>query len=495
MTSAPKKRRLFLFFAAFAFVVLGAGLWARLTLTEMAVSSLLKSSGASDVKFTVEQASPWKVVLGNIGFQVKTQLFAAKRISMARLHWWTPSLGVVRIEEAQMPVTIDGSDVDARAWTVYKNPTLAHAPASLPVEEVHVDGQLVIRAADTPDQALTVKLDAHLIAKNSWAGKIEVTGPGLGAKGDLGYDLAKDQVSFNLPSLSLDLKPWEGFVQRVVVMPGGGTWDMEGKLTGHAEGNLNGKKLLASGAVSLRDGRVRDDAKDITAEGIEADLEFTDFDKMLTKPGAVRIRELRVGAFPLREISAELAFAGTEKISISSLSLKVLGGTASTEPFNYFPNLRELDAVVLADGISIEEIMGLTKDLPAKASGRVNGRFPIHIDDSGLRLGTGWLQLKPGVYAELQLQANGLLTGNLSENSPSYGVLKKVESGLLKLKLDELRLDIRPPNAPPGRSAQLRISGSPVDPNVKAPITLDLNVNGPLEKLLNLGMNSRLSFK
>jgi hypothetical protein len=119
----------------------------------------------------------------------------------------------------------------------------------------------------------------------------------------------------------------------------------------------------------------------------------------------------------------------------------------------------------------------------------------VRIDDSGIRLGTGWLELKPGVYAELQLQATGLLTGNVAQNNPSYGVLKKVESGLLKLKIDELRLDIRPPNAPPGRSAQLRIYGSPVDPSIKAPVILDLNVNGPLEKLLNLGLDSRLSFK
>ncbi len=495
MTSAPKKRRLFLFLVAFTFVALGVGLLARLTLTEMAVSSLLKTLGASDATFTVEQASPWKIVLENIGFQVKTQLFSAKRISVARFHWWTPSLGIVRIEEARMPLTIDGSDFDAQTWQAYKNPTIAHAPSSLPVDEVHVDGQLLIRAADVPDQSLAVNLDVRLIAKNSWAGQIDVTGPGLGAKGAISYDLAKEQVSFNLPSLSLDLKSWQGFMQRVVVMPGGGTWKTEGKLNGHAEGHLAGKKLVANGALSLREGRVRYEAKDITAEGIEADFEFTDFDKILTKLGAMRIRELRIGAFPLRELSAEVTLAGSDKISVSSLSLKALGGTASAEPFSYFPNLHELDAVVLVEGISVQEVMGLTKDLPAKATGQVNGRFPVHIDDSGIRLGTGWLELKPGVYAELQLQANGLLTGNLSEKSPSYGMLKKVESGLLKLKLDELRLDIRPPNAPPGRSAQLRISGSPVDPAVKAPITLDLNVNGPLEKLINLGMDSRLSFK
>jgi hypothetical protein len=104
------------------------------------------------------------------------------------------------------------------------------------------------------------------------------------------------------------------------------------------------------------------------------------------------------------------------------------------------------------------------------------------------------LQLKPGAYAEIQFAAEGLLTTGVPQGNPSYAVLKKVESGLLKLKVSELRLDIRPPNAPENRSAQLHVAGEPVDPQVKAPVILDLNVNGPLEKLINLGLDSRISF-
>src|SRR5258708_26794353 len=97
--------------------------------------------------------------------------------------------------------------------------------------------------------------------------------------------------------------------------------------------------------------------------------------------------------------------------------------------------------------------MALTQDLPAKATGRVNGRFPVRIDGSGLRIGTGWLELKPGVYAEIQFNANGLLTRGVAANSPSYAVLQKAESGLPKLKITESRLKIRPPNPPPAPPA------------------------------------------
>jgi hypothetical protein len=234
-------------------------------------------------------------------------------------------------------------------------------------------------------------------------------------------------------------------------------------------------------------------AKAIAAEGIAADLEFTDFALVTTKPGTLSIHELRTGQLIMRDLQATLALEGPDRIAVSQISLQTLGGRVGAEPFRLVPSRQELDAVLLVDDVSVEEVMALTKDLPAKATGRVNGRVPVRINQDGLRLGTGWLELKPGVYAELQLNAKGLLTGGAKPGSPGFAVLEKVESGLLKLKISELRLDIRPPNAPEGRSAQLHIAGEPVDKDVKAPVTLDLNVNGPLEKLINMGLDSRLS--
>jgi hypothetical protein len=493
MTLALNKRRLLLVTGALVLLMVFSLLLARLALTGMAVGSLLRLAGASEIKFDVASASPWRVVVENIGFQVKTQVFSARRVSFVRLHWWTPSLGTVRVEQARVPVTIDGSDTNPQDWPTYKNGTATVAPTSLPLEELSIDGQLVIHAATLPDQALTVKFEAHPVASGQWSGQVEAGGPGLGLKGQGSFDQGKNELAFRLPELSLDLKVWQGFVQRLVVLPGG-TWDMEGKLTGSAEGRLVGKSLVASGKVRLREGRVRYAPKDITAEGIEADLEFTDLDKFVTKPGTVSVRELRTGQLSLTDIKGEFAFADANKIVITHASLKALGGSISAEPFTYYLDQRELDAVLLADGINVEEVMALTQNLPAKATGRVDGRLPVRIDASGLRLGTGWLALKPGIYAELQLNAGGLLTAGVAPGSPSYAVMKKIESGLLKLKIGEMRLDIRPPNAPPGRSAQLHITGEPVDPEVKAPVILDLNVNGPIEKLINLSMDSRVSF-
>ncbi|MDI1336043.1 MAG: YdbH domain-containing protein [Lacunisphaera sp.] len=486
------KRRL-LGTAAAVLVLLAAGVAARLALTGLALRTLLAQAGAAEIKFDLAAASPWAVVVENMDFRVRTQAFAARRLTLHRTHWWTPSLGALRIEGARLPLTVDGSDTNALSWATYQNGQTPAVPPRVPLEEIYVDGQLIIKAAALPDQALAVKIEAHLTADNKWTGRASAEGPGLAVKAEGTFNPATKALDFHVPEIALDLKPWQQFVQRLALLPGGG-WDLAGQATASAEGRWAGKEFTATARVRLRGGHAAHTEHAVAADGVEADLEFSDLDHFRTKPGTLRIAELRTGRLTLRDVDAEFAFEEANKIVVTRATLKGLGGTAALEPFKYFLNQRELEAVVLVEGINIEEVMALTQDLPAKATGRVNGRFPIRVDDTGVRLGTGWLQLTPGVAAEIQFNAAGLLTRGLSTNSPSYAVLKKVESGLLKLAISELRLDLRPPNAPPGRSATLHIAGQPLDPGVKAPVTLDLNVNGPLEKLLNMGLDSRLNF-
>ena len=488
MTQVFTKRRLLLGVTILGLGLLLVGLAARVFLTGLAVGAALKSAGASEVRFQVTQASLWRVVVEDLGFLVRLQPFTAKRVSLDRAHWWSLSLGKLQVQQARMEVKVDhltGNQPAAPAAS-------SAPPVSVPLEEISIDGQLVVQAAGLPDQALTVKINAQPYGPGGWSGQTEVTAPGLALKGTGRLAGSNGELDFTVPELSLDLKKWQGFLQHFVNLPMD-DWEVEGIFSGNAAGRLAGGKLTAGGSLKLRDGRASSVAKAVAAEGIAADVEFTDFALVTTKPGTLTIRELRTGQLTMRDLQWGFALEGPDKIAVSQVSLKTLGGRVAAEPFRLVPSRQELDAVLLVEDVNVEEVMALTKDLPAKATGRVNGRVPVRINQDGLRLGTGWLELKPGVYAELQLNAKGLLTGGAKPGSPGFAVLQKVESGLLKLKISELRLDIRPPNAPEGRSAQLHIAGEPVDKDVKAPVTLDLNVNGPLEKLINMGLDSRLS--
>lgn len=461
------KRRLFLGAGGLILAALGLLLLARLKFTGLVMSALLHLGGASEISLSVTQASPWRVVVADLRFQVRTQVFSARRVTISRRHWWAPSLGAVQVEQARVPVTIDGSDTNAINWATYQNSRAKVQPWQVPLDELAVDGELVVQAAALPAQVLTGKIAARLLPQKNWEFRVQTDGPGLAVQAEGSYDVAKDDLTFKVPGMALDLKIWQNYVQRLILLPGG-PWELEGQVTGRAEGRLLSKQFTATGAVRLREGRAASRQRAILGEGIEADLEFTDLAQISSKPGHLRIRELRTGRLVLRGLEAELAMRGANKIAVSHASFQILGGTVALEPFAYFPALRELETVVLIDGVSLAEVMALTRDLPALVSGRLSGRCPIRIDDGGLRFGPGSLELKPGVPAQLQFTAGDRR----------------------KLRLTELHLAIRPPGAPPGCSAQLHIAGVPDDGEGNAPIVLDVNVTGPLERYLHLDLES-----
>ncbi len=463
----------------------------RVPLTAALVDVGLKRAGAGDVKFELGSVSPWLVEIDNLAFRVKAQPFEARRVIFEREKWWKPTLGRVRIEGARVPVTVDESDANPWAWPSYAGQESdGGGGLVVPVEQIAIDGQLIVKIS-SGEQPIELKFEAKPEA-NLWNASLHATGPGLSLDATVNYALADHSLAFRADKVTLELKPWESVIQKLVPLPGG-TMGMEGNLTASAEGAWQTGKIAASGQVHLRSGRFEYPPRAFTAGGVEADFIFTDFVHLQSQPGTVRAHELRVGNFSASDFSAGLTFQGLSHLTVNHAKLNALGGTVSAETFELALGKNELETVVTIDGIDVEKVLALTPDLPARASGRIDGRLPIRIDGSGLRLGTGWLELKKGVYAEVQFNAAGLLTTGMKPGSTTYAVMQKVEAGLLRMKLGEVRLDVRPPDAPRGRSARLHLEAESVDASIKAPVTLDLNVNGPIEQLLNFGLNQRMN--
>jgi hypothetical protein len=468
---------------------------ARRPITGAAIAAALRKAGAGEVNFEVTRSSPWTVELANLGFRLRTQRFDAKRVTFERTRWWTPSLGVVRIEGAKLPVAIDGSDTNPWAWAGSSGGPAAKPAAALavPVEDVSVDGVLVVGAAGQAAQEVRVEFAAKQAGGSRWTGNVSATAPGFATKIDGSFDAATNAGQFRATETTLDLERWQGFIRRMVVLPGG-HWEIGGQLHGNAIGRYVDGQLTLAGTVELQEGHFAFPERSVTARGVSAKFTFSDLDRFISEPGEVHVAALSAGEIKATNLELQLAFDTTERIAVQRARLEAFGGRIAAEPFTFFPQRSELEAVLLADGLVVEQLLALAQDVPAQATGLVDGRVPLRIDGSGIRLGTGWLELKPGAYAEVSFKAEGLLTRGAAPNSAQFAVLKKIEAGLLRLKLSALRLDIRPPKAPAGRSAIIHLAGEPVDREVKAPVTLDLNVNGPIESLLNLGLNNRVSF-
>jgi hypothetical protein len=575
---------------------------ARWAVLPWALGAALRAGGASNVTFDLTRASPWRLQVDDLAFDLEAARIAAASVSLDRAHWWAPSLGRLKMHTARVELALDR--LDGGGGTPAAPAAPASPPRNIPLEEISVDGQLTLRAGDETTDALTLRfaarpgqdgkwqgqaqveapglqlaidadyspgeaagslrtsalrldlrpwqawtrrlvplpgepwivagtitgnlagsyragnisgtgdiqlsdaavaspglglaaegigLSAHFGTKPGddckWQGHAKVTGPGLELAVEATHDVGREETEFRTTALRADLRPWQAWIEHLAELPDG-PWELAGEVIGVATGAYRAEELIAQGEFRLRDARVANTSYELVADGIEADLPDVNLATGVARNIAVRARQVTVAKIAAADVTAGIASATEDQIEVSAFSARALGGMVRLEPFTHRLDDPAVEVVVAAENIRAEHLMALTEDLPARASGPLSGRLPVRYDGSGLRLGTGWLGLAAGGDLELQFQSAGLLTAGTSPKSANYAVLKRVEDGLLKLKVTELRLDVRPAGAPASRTAQLRIVGAPVDPQVKAPVTFDLNVNGPVESLLNLGLKT-----
>jgi len=478
MLSLLRSRLLWIAVAVLVFAGLAVHFW----LGGYVVRSVISLAGGSEIRFAQVRATPWRVVVEGLHFSVRTQEFAARRVTVEREHWWMASLGNVRVEGAQVPVTLDGSDLDPWQWSTYERGRLGDEPVNLPFQSLDLDGEIIVRMATLPDVPVAVKLEARPKSKASWIGSLVAEAPGFRLAGGGSLLRAGQELDFQVQSSELDLETWSGQIQRLVPLPGG-PWSMGGKLTGVAEGKVTAKRFAATARVTLREGRMHAGTQDIAATGAEAELEFSDLWKLRTKSGAFRLPELRVGRLPLRNVIADFGLWGGQTVIVNSARFEALGGRAVVQPFRYYLNQRTVATTVEVENLEVGTILSLTEQrLPVQMTGRVDGTVPVQIQEFGVRLERGQLGLHPGTTAELRVNAALLLRSGAALPAETLAVLKAAGNEPLAVRLGELRFDIRPADIPLGSSARLTAAGE----TERGPVSFAFNVNGPIEKYLRV---------
>ncbi len=154
------------------------------------------------------------------------------------------------------------------------------------------------------------------------------------------------------------------------------------------------------------------------------------------------------------------------------------------------------EVVVVLRDVELGELVNYadaTHKYVRTAKGRVEGRVRVRLSAAPLSF-DGDLRLAKGTTAVITLVPSpGLLTSYVPEQVRKlYPGIEAIELGQTALEARELRLRFHPAGDAAGRSAVLRIEGHPLDPQIIAPLELDVNISGPLESLLRKALDSRL---
>lgn len=443
----------------------GLLLAARFWLGGYVVRSVLQMAGASEIRFQEVRGTPWWLEITNLEFRVRSHAFAARRVTLQRESWWQASLGDVRVEGASLPVVLDGSDVDPLSWDTYGHGGLGDEPVPPPFGSLDLQGDLIVRMAGVPERAIAVKLEGRPKSGTSWIGSLLAEAEGFRLAGNGSLLRAGQELDFQVHSAELDLANWSPQVQRLVSLPGG-PWELGGRLTGVAEGKVTAKRFAATARVTLHGASMRSAARDIAAEGAEADLEFSDLWKLRTSSGRLRLAELRFGRLSLREVEADFGLWNGRQINLAHAAAKALGGRVEAESFGYLLGQDGLDFRLNCSGLQTPDLLALLKPSAPRLSGRLEGSLALRVHANGVQVSGGWLGLESGGGGEMQVNATTLLRSGAQMDAATERVFKAAAGQNVLVRLEEFRLDIRPPGLPLGTSVRCRVQGRVDDQRV-----------------------------
>ncbi|MBL9201417.1 MAG: YdbH domain-containing protein [Opitutaceae bacterium] len=369
------------------------------------------------------------------------------------------------------------------------------APPPLPWRIPPLDGELEGdfkpgAAADGP--VLHWKITAR--TPRPRARSIELALDGPGARVRLGATLdPAGEGTWELREAELDLGRWLPVVGALTGQSFAGV-TLAGTLSASGAGPWRGGVAGGRAALTWRDGRVDDPAHKLTLEGVRGTVVVEDIATRRTAPG--QVFTWTGGRYDVVAIGGGRAVWALDgdRLNIAEVTLAVFGGEVALSAMRVVLGSVEAEMTARITGIDAALVLPLFPQVVTSAQGRLDGTLSLRRDAEGVHLGAGRLALPRGGTADVKLKPSpGLLTQSLPDAVRQYYPgLADLEAGRVPLRADVLEVTFDPAGDAEGRTARVRLAGGPVDPRMRAPIDLTVNIRGPLDTLVKFGTNSRL---
>jgi hypothetical protein len=344
-----------------------------------------------------------------------------------------------------------------------------------------IEGPLALEIEATPDAKGT-------LLKAKW----RLSGNTLKASGQLEEPVSEGPGSVRIHDLDTELDAWKPLLAPLLPAAMAG-WEYSGHVRAEGEVHHGQGAPKAGGKLVLSGGRLSKADIPLEATGIELELALSDASGVASGPGQhLFIRSLRIADVLFEDLDLHFQVLGMETLVVESLQCRTLGGVVSLAPTRLNPAGPDYAGTISLKGVDIAQLLKFFPEAKAEATGRVDGEVPIGYGPKGLRYGRGWLALGDGSGATLRLQQPGLLSSGMAKDGRIYPLLKALEEGRRTILLRSLRAELYEVEEGTGRSVALKVEGDTIEAGQRAPVSLQLNVNGPLAALIRWGMDSRI---
>jgi hypothetical protein len=211
--------------------------------------------------------------------------------------------------------------------------------------------------------------------------------------------------------------------------------------------------------------------------GTQLDVELGQDSQLTVKPARFDVALVDVG-FPIENIvgmaAPDIAAAA---VAVTGLSMNVLGGTVTAEPFRFDLDADRNELVLLASSIQLPLMAGLADLEAVTISGSVSGKIPVTLRGNNVTINDGQLENDPpgGV-----IRYRGGGTEGIVGDGSQLGVVTRT---LRNFEFDSLTSAVRY-SEDGDLVLRMRLRGINPDVDPTQPIILNLNVENNVPQML-----------
>ncbi|MEI6646830.1 MAG: YdbH domain-containing protein [bacterium] len=265
------------------------------------------------------------------------------------------------------------------------------------------------------------------------------------------------------------------------------TLTAEGRCSAEMELRRMDSGLYLHGKIAVAEGRLARQGVKVSGLRAEVPFEFRNGLRTCQTP-VVAFERMEAGRFVVNQ--GEMLFQLTpEEFFIERARVDFCKGQLNT--YSIHLNLKQpnADLIVYADRVDLGETLIMVTPLTGKIEGVLYGRFPIKIADKKIHLYPGFLYSLPGQGGTFRLDDVRQIEPWLAQAGIQSDVKGPLAKALGNMDFSTLRMELETPADKGEAVLRLKIAGKSNDKEWPAPVDLNLNLHGPLEKVLNMGIN------
>ncbi|MDX2109378.1 MAG: YdbH domain-containing protein [Verrucomicrobiota bacterium] len=265
--------------------------------------------------------------------------------------------------------------------------------------------------------------------------------------------------------------------------------ELSGRYAVNAEGTFAGKTYAARASVLAENATFRFAKKEITVEGLNADLSLDSIYPLHTDGvRTITFSRVTTGKLDIIDGIIEFRIDDNETMVVSKFEYGFLGGRIMSAPFTVNPAKPTFTLALACIGLDMVEATTLFPQLQVEAAGLLDGVISFRIENGQITPLPGYLELRKGMHGKIRYRKDGWLTEGLDIKSLNFQVNRSVETAFNNFDVESLRIDIK---ETVGRDVGVTIvsSGSGYGETLKTTVpigSLTVNTEIPIQDLMEL---------